>query len=507
MDLIQEKFAEKLKSLPMSPNSAHMSSVKYKKLVEEVKCAKVSKRKKPKDFWLLKHYDVIQVQKVDKLIFPVIDHGIRYYVTEEELCEVLYNTHCNIGHAGRDRMIHELNKRYKNITQQQISLFLQCCDVCQQKKGCSKKAIAKPMVCNQFNSRCQLNLVDFQSQPDGEYKFFFVYQDHLTKFILLRPLTSKCPKEIAFNLVDIFTTFGAPCFLQSDNGREFCNSIINGLKELWPELHIVHGKSRHSQSQGSVERVNEDIENTLVTWMNDRKTTKWSEGLRFVQFMKNRAYHNEIKQSPYQAMFGCTPKVGISNCGLPKSVLHSLTTEEELESLMQRSEIRTPKTEHQFPKKQWEESNECTEQQIKKIKLRSDSELESNLPDPAVGDIVHNPVPDVDKEKTDARSVFACNLEITEEKLHQLNTQNEALKQLYIRSQLALCHEKLFALEDIPHKLPSLRTVASDQDLDNEQGFTRCHCTQKCKTKRCLCLKKGILCHWKCHEGQTCCNK
>ena len=57
---------------------------------------------------------------------------------------------------------------------------------------------------------------------------------------------------------------------------------------MWPECHIVHGKPRHSQSQGSVERANQDIENKLASWMKDNNTTKWSDGLRFIHFSKNR---------------------------------------------------------------------------------------------------------------------------------------------------------------------------------------------------------------------------
>jgi hypothetical protein len=38
--------------------------------------------------------------------------------------------------------------------------------------------------------------------------------------------------------------FGVPHVLQSDNGCEFMASIITELKELCPELVIVHGKPR-----------------------------------------------------------------------------------------------------------------------------------------------------------------------------------------------------------------------------------------------------------------------
>ena len=67
--------------------------------------------------------------------------------------------------------------------------------------------------------------------------------------------------------------FGVPHVLQSDNGREFTASIITELKELCPELVIVHGKPRHTQSQTSVERSNGDIHDMLISWMRDNNNT------------------------------------------------------------------------------------------------------------------------------------------------------------------------------------------------------------------------------------------
>jgi hypothetical protein len=102
-----------------------------------------------------------------------------------------------------------------------------------------------------------------------------VYQNHLTKFVLLQPLQSKRAEEIAFQLTDTFLTFGAPCILHSDNGKEFVNSVIAEISTLWPELKIIQSTPRHSQSQGSVERANHDIQNMLASWMKDNHTTNW----------------------------------------------------------------------------------------------------------------------------------------------------------------------------------------------------------------------------------------
>ena len=64
--------------------------------------------------------------------------------------------------------------------------------------------------------------------------------------------------------MDIFLLFGAPHILLSDNGFECTAQIISDLIELCPKPVIVHGKPRHPQSQGSVERANYDIKDMFV---------------------------------------------------------------------------------------------------------------------------------------------------------------------------------------------------------------------------------------------------
>jgi len=103
---------------------------------------------------------------------------------------------------------------------------------------------------------------------------------------------------------------------------------------MWNDIKIVHGKPRHSELQGSVEQANQDVENMLATWMETNNTTKWSEGLRFVQAMKNRAYHEGIICLPYEAMFGVPMKLGIANSVLLRNLTINMTTEEDLEKVI-----------------------------------------------------------------------------------------------------------------------------------------------------------------------------
>ena len=187
------------------------------------------------------------------------------------------------------------------------------------KRPMTKGVVVKLIVTEEFNSRVQVDLIDMQAMPHNSFKWILVYQDHLTKFVIIRPLFSKRAMEVAHQLLDIFLLFGAPSILQSDNGRELTAEIIQELKTIWPTLVMVHGKPRHPQSQGSVERANGDIKDMLISWMNDNDTNDWSVGIKFVQFYKNSSLHSGIKRTPYSAMFGCEAKVYRVNIFIPAS--------------------------------------------------------------------------------------------------------------------------------------------------------------------------------------------
>ena len=76
-----------------------------------------------------------------------------------------------------------------------------------------------------------------QSQPDGDLKWILVYQDHLKRFAQVFPVKSKLVPEIAYQLLDIFSIFGAPSILQSKNGREFVNCYCQTQRnEGWFEI-------------------------------------------------------------------------------------------------------------------------------------------------------------------------------------------------------------------------------------------------------------------------------
>lgn len=302
-------------------NSTLFTKIEYQQIIDEIETAKATTTKKTSSqYRKLNKYQVIEYKGGQKLATKPSNEQspVKYYVHSEEIFDILWTLHEQKGHARRDVMIPEL-AIYENIPRTVLELFLNLCTSCLAKKK-KKGIVTKPLLFNHFWMRCQVDLIDFQTTPDGEYKFIMNFQDHLTKFSILRPLKQKSAEAVARELRSIFALFGAPMILQSDNGREFRNKVIDQLKLKWPWLKMVHGKPRHSQSQGSVERSNQKVQDIIMTSVQDDPSFRWAENLDDIQFKQNRNLHSGIKQAPLQALFGIKPRVSASVLKIPNLI-------------------------------------------------------------------------------------------------------------------------------------------------------------------------------------------
>ncbi|XP_051164968.1 SCAN domain-containing protein 3-like [Leptopilina boulardi] len=311
---------------------------------------------------------------------------------------------------------------------------------------------------------------------------------------------------------------------------------------------MVHGKPRHSQSQGSVERYNQDVRDMLVSWMADNKTKKWSEGLRFIQSKKNRALHTGIKVSPYEAMFGCSQKIGLGDSQLLEEDYASMTTEEELEEL-----LSAPNTEDQSADNSTEDNtNDCEKDVIdnkchicgieadvedlcittdenelngkklckvcfrkivntrgaaaRGLKRQAEKMLahsnEKLRPVPVGSNVVLG-VPDVDRSRVAARNVLAVVEAVTPDGLHRLGTKDGTLHRQYARNEFTPADSRFITAQDVPPTTLTLRK-ASALNSGSTQGFVFCNCAQYCKTNKCKCRTKNVDCNSKCHSNSSC---
>lgn len=107
-------------------------------------------------------------------------------------------------------------------------LFTDTCPRCIERQQRNRPTAGlRPIITRGFNVRGQVDLIDFQSMPDGNFRFLLNYIDHGIKFLFSVPIIAKRASCIALALFEIFTIIGPPMILQSDNGSEFHRAAMN----------------------------------------------------------------------------------------------------------------------------------------------------------------------------------------------------------------------------------------------------------------------------------------
>ena len=142
-----------------------------------------------------------------------------------------------------------------------------------------------------------IDLAEMELSVDG-YKYFLIVVDVFTRMVFLRPLKNKKSST----LYSLFCDFGLPKILQSDNGKEFVNNLV---EELLNVSRVDHRLSSpyNPRANGAAERFVRTSKN-LVTKLINNAITDWPEVLPDVQLQMNTKISSRHKSSPFELFFG-----------------------------------------------------------------------------------------------------------------------------------------------------------------------------------------------------------
>jgi len=126
---------------------------------------------------------------------------------------------------------HVDHKYGKSIPKWIQKTFTDTCPRCIEKMKQKKTKVGhQPILTKGFGTRGQVDLVDYQSMPDGPFRFLMNYSNHGIKVPVSTPIVAKQASCVAWVLVQIFTLIGPPCILQADDGREFNGAAGKGSR-------------------------------------------------------------------------------------------------------------------------------------------------------------------------------------------------------------------------------------------------------------------------------------
>ena len=273
-----EQAINKFKARFPIKNSKYYDAGKLDAIIGEIERLTASNKRTSNELKKIRKYEVVEIGGRKRLINKLKQEksGRRhFYGTIEETLEAIHHEHFRLGHAGQNKLHQVCKGSWETATEDLVNWYVERCEICQAKlRQLTRPIVVKPVRSHRPGGRGQVDLMDYQAIAYNSYRWVLHYQDHFSKLSMIRPLSNKQAISVARELLDIFCIIGAPAILQSDNGREFTADVIRSIALLWPDMKIVNGKARHPQSQGTVERANQDVIKVEVVGANARLKAK-----------------------------------------------------------------------------------------------------------------------------------------------------------------------------------------------------------------------------------------
>ena len=167
----------------------------------------------------------------------------------------------------------------------------------------------KPIRASAVQKRHQIDLINLNKYHvlhGGKiYRYVLSVMDVFSRYLWLKPLTSKESSEVARALLNIYIEHGPPTIIQHDRGGEFRRSVSKLMQKL--SVRVIMSAPYHPETQGKVERSHRSfrikLKFDLVTFK--KRGVNWVNNLQRYAASLNDDAREELKwRTPFEVYFG-----------------------------------------------------------------------------------------------------------------------------------------------------------------------------------------------------------
>jgi len=225
-------------------------------------------------------------------------------LNSEKLLSEVHNLHMQ-GHFGKRSLLNDLTLRKHRQDKELRSIVDQIvdnCEVCQRfneaRTGYHPLSSTVPEHPWQY---LQIDLSTGLPKTKKGNQYLLVCVCQFSKFTILKPLVDKSSRATAAALIEIFSMFGLPNHIQTDEGKEFINNV-------WDEIFNTFKIERRPtipytpRLQGGAER-HIAIAVNMIKKMLNGANVHWDIILPAVQFFINDRIALPLNSAPFAVMF------------------------------------------------------------------------------------------------------------------------------------------------------------------------------------------------------------
>lgn len=226
------------------------------------------------------------------------------------------------GHLGITRTEERVRKRfYWPGIRNDVDMYVKKCAVCARNNSPVNNNRA-PMGTIAVGEPFTFWAMDYMGPlPESSRgnKHILVVVDHFTKWCEAFATPDQKASTVAPILISrIFSRFGPPAVLHSDQGRNF-ESVL--MHEICNAMGITKTRTTayHPQCDGQTERQNRTLQGMLSSFVSKRGDD-WDLWLDSLTFAYNTSRHESLGISPYEVVFGRAPRIPLElELGMPLS--------------------------------------------------------------------------------------------------------------------------------------------------------------------------------------------
>lgn len=135
-------------------------------------------------------------------------------------------------------------------------------------------------------------------------RYLLVIQDYFTKWPEAVPMCDQTAERITSELVKLFSAFGLPDILHSDQGRSFEGTVLRQTLAAFG-VEKSHMTAYHPQGDGMVERLHRSLLQMLRAYVHAE--SDWKRYLPLVLHAYRTSVHSSTGFTPFSLMFGRGP--------------------------------------------------------------------------------------------------------------------------------------------------------------------------------------------------------
>ncbi|CAG8660280.1 1614_t:CDS:2, partial [Paraglomus occultum] len=185
--------------------------------------------------------------------------------------EIIRSVH-EQGHMGIHSTVNKIKERFwwPGISKQ-VAEFISTCDQCQREKKPQKAKDIYPIIASRPFEIVGIDHVGpLHETPEG-YQYMIIAQDYFTKWPIVKPTkTTNMDEALKFVYEEIYTVYGKPQQLISDQGSAFTGELWNAAMKKW-KINHTPTTAANPQGNGQVERFNQTLVKMLQKKLGARK--------------------------------------------------------------------------------------------------------------------------------------------------------------------------------------------------------------------------------------------